>query len=116
MFGDYVCEANNSLGTLKRVIDLVQGTKAEPPACLQVRGLNSKTFDLDVCTQKVIQHNNAMDIIEYQFEILSTEDYESNGRKFKNARVVLKNYTEGLLTVMLISEGLIFIDFSIHIF
>lgn len=96
MFGDYVCESNNSLGTSKRSIQLVNGTKPEQPGCFELRGFNSQTFDLDVCTWRVIQYNSSMDITGYQFEILSAEDYGSYGRKFINARVVLKDFDEGL--------------------
>lgn len=95
-FGDYVCEANNSLGTLRRTIVLINGTKPNAPSHITLRGVNSNTFDLDVGAKKS-SASSPMDIIGYRFEILSTEEYRNNGGKWTNARVVLKDFTDGKL-------------------
>lgn len=95
LFGDYVCEANNSLGTLRRTITLLNGTKPPAPPHITLRGVNSKTFDLDVGAQK-IGEDDPMDITGYRFEILSKEDHRNNGGKWTFARIVSKDFTDGL--------------------
>lgn len=94
VFGDYICVANNSLGTLKRTITLVNGTKPPPPSYITLRGVNSNTFDLDVGAKK-IGPPDAMDIIGYRFEIIPVEQNQSSSGKWANPRVVLKDFTEG---------------------
>lgn len=94
MFGDYICVANNSLGTLKRTITLINGTKPPPPLYIKLRGVNSNTFDLDIGAKKS-GPPDAMDIIGYRFEIIPVEQNQSNSGKWANARVVLKDFTEG---------------------
>lgn len=94
-FGDYVCEANNTLGTLKRNILLINGTKPNAPSHITLRGVNSNTFDLDVGAKKT-GPADPMDIIGYRFEILSEEELRNNGRNWSNARLVLKDFTDGV--------------------
>lgn len=89
-----MCEANNTLGTLRRTITLLNGSKPPPPPHITLRGVNSKTFDLDVGAQK-IGASDPMDIVGYRFEILSKEDHRNNGGKWANSRVVLKDFTDG---------------------
>lgn len=94
LFGEYVCEATNSLGTLKRTITLIEGTKPSAPPHITLRGVNSNTFDLDVGAQKPAS-GDVMAIHGYRFEIVSTEDHRNNGGKWMNARVVVKDFTDG---------------------
>lgn len=94
-FGDYVCEANNTLGTLKRNILLINGTKPNAPSHITLRGVNSNTFDLDVGAKK-IGPVDPMDIIGYRFELVSTEERRNNGGNWTAARVVLKDFTDGV--------------------
>lgn len=96
LFGEYICEANNSLGTLRRTIILQNGTKPPAPPYLRLHGVNSRTFDLDIGAQK-IGDPDPMDIIGYRFEILSKDDYRNNGGKWQNARVIQKGFTDGIL-------------------
>ncbi|XP_031634905.1 neural cell adhesion molecule 2-like [Contarinia nasturtii] len=93
-FGAYVCESSNSLGTLKRDIVLVNGTKPNPPPYITLRGVNSNTFDLDVGAKKIGEPDE-MDVIGYRFEIISKEEHQ-NESKWLNARVVKKDFTEGV--------------------
>lgn len=93
-FGDYVCEANNTLGTLRRTITLINGTKPPAPPHITLRGVNSKTFDLDVGAQKTGAYD-PMDVIAYRFEIVSKEEHRNNGGKWTNARIVQKDFTDG---------------------
>lgn len=95
LFGDYVCEANNSLGTLRRTITLLSGSKPPAPPHITLRGVNSKTFDLDVGAQK-IGADDPMDITGYRFEILSKEEHRNSGGKWTSSRVVSKDFTDGL--------------------
>lgn len=97
LFGEYICEANNSLGTLRRIITLLNGTKPPAPAYLRLHGVNSRTFDLDIGAQKV-GDPDPMDIVGYRFEILSKDDYRNNGGKWLNARVIQKGFTDGMYT------------------
>lgn len=90
-----MCEANNSIGTLNRNILLINGTKPNAPPHITLRGVNSNTFDLDVGAKR-IGKPDTMDITGYRFEILSTEEHRNNGGKWTNARVVLKDFTDGV--------------------
>lgn len=94
-FGDYLCEANNTLGTLKRNILLINGTKPDAPMHITLRGVNSNTFDLDVGAKK-IGSPSPMDIIGYRFELVSSEELRKNGGKWNATRVVLKDFTDGV--------------------
>lgn len=94
LFGDYVCEAKNSLGVLKRTISLLNGTKPPAPAHITLRGLNSNTFDLDVGAKKPPKPD-IMDINGYRFELISKEDSRNNGGKWTNPKVVIKDFTDG---------------------
>ncbi len=61
-FGDYKCKAENSLGTLERIITLTEGVKPEKPSNLALRGVNSDTFDVDVGATRKTKERNPMDI------------------------------------------------------
>lgn len=98
-FGEYICEANNSLGSLRRTITLLNGTKPPAPPYITLRGVNSKTFDLDVGAQK-IGEADPMDIIGYRFEILSKDEHRNNGGKWLNSRVVHKDFIDGKHSVI----------------
>lgn len=89
-----VCEANNSLGLLRRTISLKEGKKPPPPSDITLRGMNSNTFDLDVGAKKN-GPDDPMGLIGYRFEILQKEKNQSSGGKWMNARVVLKDFTDG---------------------
>lgn len=58
--------------------------------------MNSNTFDLDVGAKK-IGPDDPMDIIGYRFELLQKEQNQSSPGNWMNARVVLKDFTEGNL-------------------
>lgn len=62
VFGDYKCKAENSLGTLERIITLNQGVKPEKPPHIVLRGVNSDTFDVDVGAVRKTKERNPMDI------------------------------------------------------
>lgn len=93
--GNYECEATNELGTLKRTIDLINGTRPARPAHIMLRGVNSNTFDLDVGAKRPAK-TSAMDVTEYRFEFISKEEFEYNRGKWTTARVVNKDFTDGL--------------------
>lgn len=80
---------------------LINGTKPNAPPHITLRGVNSNTFDLDVGAKKTIGPSDPMDINGYRFELLSTEEYRNNGGKWTNARVVLKDFTDGNLLLKL---------------
>lgn len=94
-FGDYLCEAKNQIGILKRNILLINGTKPNAPSHIILRGVNSNTFDLDVGAKRT-GSPDPMDIIGYRFEFVSTEEHLNNGKNWSNARVVLKDFTDGV--------------------
>lgn len=93
--GNYECEATNDLGTLKRTIDLINGTRPARPAQVILRGRNSNTLDLDVGAKRPAKAS-AMDVTGYRFEIISKEEFEHNRGKWTTARVVNKDFTDGL--------------------
>lgn len=93
--GNYECEATNELGTLKRTIDLINGTRPARPAHIMLRGVNSNTFDVDVGAKRPIK-TSAMDVTAYRFEIIPKEEFEYNRGKWTTARVVNKDFTDGL--------------------
>lgn len=93
--GNYECEAKNELGTLKRTIDLINGTRPARPAHIVLRGVNSNTFDVDVGAKRPIK-TSAMDVTGYRFEIIPKEEFEYNRGKWITARVVYKDFTDGL--------------------
>lgn len=74
---------------------LINGTKPNAPSHISLRGVNSETFDLDVGAKSGPDPPDPMDIIGYRFELLSTEEHRNNGGKWTNARVVLKDFTDG---------------------
>lgn len=82
------------MGTLKRTITLLNGTKPAPPPHIVLRGINSNTFDLDVGAKRS-KTANPMNIIGYRFELLSKEDHRNNGGKWINAHVIIKEFTDG---------------------
>lgn len=94
LFGDYICEAKNNLGTLKRTITLINGTKPAAPLHITLRGVNSNTFDLDVGAKRS-GTQDPMNVNGYRFELLSKEEHSNNGGKWVNARVVMKDFTDG---------------------
>lgn len=61
-FGDYKCKAENSLGTLERLISLKEGVKPEKPSNLALRGVNSDTFDVDVGASRKTKERNPMEV------------------------------------------------------
>lgn len=74
---------------------LINGTKPNPPPYITLRGVNSNTFDLDVGAKKIGSPNDPMNIIGYRFELVPKEEHPNNGGKWMNARVVLKDFTDG---------------------
>lgn len=95
-FGDYVCEAKNELGTLKRTISLMNGTKPPAPPHITLRGIASNTFDLDIGAKKTGKPD-PMDIIGYRFELQTKQDIRNNGGKWINPRVIVKDFADGNL-------------------
>lgn len=94
-FGDYVCKAENALGILERVITLLNGTKPSRPTKLQLRGVNSNTFDIDVGAIREPGPRDPMEIIGYRFEIITINELKSNGGKWDRARVENFGFEDG---------------------
>lgn len=97
--GDYVCEAKNHLGTLKRTIKLLNGTKPAAPQFIQLRGANSNTLDIDIGAKRS-SAPDIMDVLSYRFEIISLDEYRANGNLWTTARVVEKAFTDGMTYVI----------------
>lgn len=94
-FGDYICKANNTLGELDRIITLLNGTKPSKPTVLQLRGVNSDTFDIDVGAMRPPGPRQPMEINGYRFEVISTEEFKANGGKWDRARVENLGFEDG---------------------
>lgn len=95
LFGEYVCEAKNELGTLKRTITLMNGTKPPAPSHIALRGIASNSFDLDVGAKKSGKAD-PMDIIAYRFELHTVDDIRASGGKWIHPRVVMKDFADGI--------------------
>lgn len=94
-FGDYICKANNTLGELDRIITLLNGTKPTKPTVLQLRGVNSDTFDIDVGATRPPGPRQPMEINGYRFEVISTDEFKANGGKWDRARVENLGFEDG---------------------
>lgn len=97
--GDYVCEAKNHLGSLTRTIKLLNGTKPAAPRFIQLRGANSNTLDIDIGAKRSTAPD-LMDILSYRFEIISLDEYRTNGNLWTTARVIEKAFTDGMTYVI----------------
>lgn len=95
-FGDYVCEAKNDFGVLRRTFQLIEGMKPPPPPHIHLRGVNSDTFDIDVGANSSSSHGlpKLMEITGYHFEIILLEDL-SRTRPWDDAKIVYKPFTAG---------------------
>lgn len=86
-FGDYVCKATNPEGSLIRTISLQKGEKPAPPTKLELNGVNSSMFDLDVGASKFTKKNDLWDINGFRLEYMPLEQFKANGGKWENASV-----------------------------
>lgn len=86
-FGDYVCKARNDLGELERTIHLQAGEKPEPPGKLELNGVNSSMFDLDVGASMISVKNDKWRVTGFRLEYMPNEQFEANGRKWVKASV-----------------------------
>lgn len=77
----------------------MNGTKPPAPPYISLRGVNSNTFDLDVGAQK-IGDSDPMDITGYRFEILSKDEHRNNGGKWLNARIIHKDFIDGIMDLL----------------
>lgn len=96
-FGDYKCKAENSLGTLERIITLSEGVKPEKPSNLALRGVNSDTFDVDVGAVRKTKDPVPMEVNGYRFEIIESEKFRLDGRKWDHARVMILGFEDGTI-------------------
>lgn len=94
-FGSYICKANNLLGGIEQNVTLIEGTKPEKPTHLQLRGVNSDTFDIDVNATRKSNIPDRMDVNGYRFEITSVDELRANGGKWDKARIVNVKFGDG---------------------
>lgn len=86
-FGEYVCKAKNSEGQLERTIKLEKGEKPAPPSNLELNGVNSSMFDLDVGASKFTRKNDTWDVKGFRLEYIPIDQFNANGGKWVNASV-----------------------------
>nr|CAD7589126.1 unnamed protein product [Timema genevievae] len=48
LFGNYSCKARNKLGAAKRTIQLLEGTKPDPPTSVNVRSVSAESVELEI--------------------------------------------------------------------
>lgn len=84
-FAEFVCEAKNNHGMVKRTITIWKGTKPEPPPKIALKGKNSSIFDIDIGARKST-NPDLMDITGYVFQLTPLEDFEAH--KWSTARTV----------------------------
>lgn len=75
---------------------MAEGVKPEKPSNLALRGVNSDTFDVDVGAVRKSKIRNPMDINGYRFEIIESEKFRIDGRKWDNARVMILGFEDGM--------------------
>lgn len=83
------------MGILDRVITLLNGTKPTKPTVLQLRGVNSDTFDIDVGATRNPGPRDPMEINGYRFDVISLDDFQKNGGKWDRARVEHLGFEDG---------------------
>lgn len=86
-FGTYECKAKNSEGELVRKIKLQKGEKPTPPTKLELNGVNSSMFDLDVGASKIPRNGNKWDVTGFRLQYITNEQFKANGGTWVNAGV-----------------------------
>lgn len=76
---------------------MTEGVKPEKPSNLALRGVNSDTFDVDVGAVRKTKERNPMDINGYRFEIMESEKFRLEGRKWDHARVMILGFEDGTI-------------------
>lgn len=75
-FGEYVCKANNSRGSIDRVIILGEGRKPNSPSLCRVAKQFENKFLLDIQPRKA-RRTNQMDIYRFKVEWLPGKNLDS---------------------------------------
>ncbi|KAL5281155.1 hypothetical protein ACFFRR_004894 [Megaselia abdita] len=75
-FGEYVCKANNSRGSIDRMINLNEGRKPKSPSLCKVVKHIENTFVLEIQPRKA-RRTNPMDIYRFKVEWIRAKNIES---------------------------------------
>lgn len=86
--GEYTCEAKNKIDMIKRTITLLNGTKPDRPPKLELRGMNSNIFDIDIGVVST-EKPHSMSVTHYCFEIVPVNEYKASG--WEKSRKVKKS-------------------------
>lgn len=83
------------MGILDRVFTLLNGTKPSKPTVLQLRGVNSDTFDIDVGATRNPGPRDPMEVNGFRFEVITLDELKANGGKWDRARVENLGFEDG---------------------
>lgn len=75
-FGEYVCRANNSRGSINRAINLSEGRKPNSPSLCKVLKQSENNFLLEIQPRKA-RRTNPMDIYRFKVEWIQAKNIES---------------------------------------
>lgn len=75
-FGEYICKANNSRGSIDRMINLSEGRKPNSPSLCKVSKYHENTFVLEIQPRKA-RRTNPMDIYRFKVEWIQAKNIES---------------------------------------
>lgn len=75
-FGDYVCQANNSRGSIDRLILLSEGRKPNSPSLCKVLSHSNNSLVLDIQPRKA-RRTNQMDIFRFKVEWFPAKNIDS---------------------------------------
>uniref|UniRef100_A0A1I8MMA3 Uncharacterized protein n=1 Tax=Musca domestica TaxID=7370 RepID=A0A1I8MMA3_MUSDO len=86
VFATYKCKVKNHLGSIERAITLKRGEKPPTPLPLQLRGLNSHTFDIELSTSKNVTAKPMMGVNGYRIEYITELQFKKDAGQWTNAK------------------------------
>lgn len=95
VFSIYKCKVKNHLGSIERSFVLKRGVKPPTPHPIQLRGLNSNTFDIELSVTRPNNIKPTMEVNGYRIEYMSEMDFKRELGKWSNAKRKDFNYESG---------------------
>lgn len=95
VFSTFKCKIKNHLGSLERTFVLKEGIKPPTPHPIQLRGLNSNTFVIELFVTRPKNVKPSMDVNGYRIEYMSEMEFKKDVGKWLNAKRKDFNYESG---------------------
>ncbi|KAM7352422.1 factor of interpulse interval [Cochliomyia hominivorax] len=95
VFSIYKCKVKNHLGSIERSIVLKRGIKPPTPHPIQLRGLNSHTFDIELAVERPKNIKPLMEVNGYRIEYMTEMEFKKDSGKWLNAKRKDFNYESG---------------------